>query len=160
MSSEKMWKWIAALYKRHQLQMAKKLEPFGIGMGQYHIILIVCESPGIIQDKLTEGVGVNKSTVARAFVQLEENGFLRREVNPADKRAYRLYATEKAFEIRDQILRYNREDTDMAMEGFTEEERAVAFSLIDRMAQNFQCLNKIQTQASATPSAAKGKHHG
>lgn len=136
MAIEKIWKGIAALYKQHQWYMAKQLEGTGIGFGQYHFILAVCESPGIAQERLTEGIGVNKSTVTRALAQLKENGFLTREVHPADKRAYRLYPTGKALRAREVILRHCHEHAEKRMEGFTAEERELFAALLRRMSEN------------------------
>jgi len=60
----------------------------GIGMGQYPFLLSICETPGIRQDNLADALYLNKSSVARALTQLEQNGFLTRTVDPADRRAY------------------------------------------------------------------------
>lgn len=129
-------KHISMLFRYIQAAMAGRLEPLGIGMGQYPHLLATCERPGISQDKLTGNLLYNKSSVARALISLEENGFLRRETDPADKRAYRLYPTEKGLAAKEVIRRQVTEVTAELTQGFAPDERQQAALLLQRMAEN------------------------
>lgn len=87
----------------HQLDMAKRLQPYGVGMGQFGMLLRVCARPGIRQDDLAQAVLLNKSTVARGVAQLEQNGFLTRRRSEEDRRVYQLYPTDKALASLDEL---------------------------------------------------------
>lgn len=143
-----MWKWISILYRQHQWFMGKQLEPIGIGMGQYSILFAVFREPGINQDCITDKLHLNKSTVARAIAVLEENGFLTRETNPCDKRAYRLYPTGKTSDAIDHIVALCNTGAVQMMEGLSDEEQHMAFKLLERMGQNVLRARRREAKAS------------
>lgn len=127
---------IAVLHRYIHTSMARRLAHLGIGMGQYPHLLVVCEHPGISQDKLTGNLLYNKSSVARALISLEENGFLRRETAPGDKRAYQIYPTDKGRRAKTVIRRELDQVTGEFTAGLSPAERDTAAHLLLRMADN------------------------
>ena len=63
----------------------------------------ICAEPGISQDQLAARICINKSNVARQLAILEEEGFVERKSCTEDKRAMRVYPTDKALEVLPQI---------------------------------------------------------
>ena len=126
-------RWLGVVARMHQMYMARQLEPMGIGMGQYPFLLSICETPGIRQDNLADALYLNKSSVARALTQLEQNGFLTRTVDPADRRAYCIHPTRRAREIRGEIVRLSRESVSHLTRALSEEEQNIFASLLERV---------------------------
>lgn len=129
-------KHIAVLYRYTQAAMSRRLEPLGISAGQYPRLLFACREPGVSQDRMTAGLFYNKSSIARAIASLEAEGFLRREIDPADKRSYRVFPTEKAWAVVPVIQRELDAVTEELTAGFSPEEKELAGRLVADMARN------------------------
>jgi len=67
---------------------------------------------GITQEELTSIVCVDKAATARAVRSLEEKGYLLRIQDEKDKRQNRVYPTEKAKqigqEVRTELMKFNK----------------------------------------------------
>jgi DNA-binding MarR family transcriptional regulator len=129
-------KWISILNRHCHAYIAKRLKEYNIGSGQYVFIITLYKNNGISQDKLSELLNIDKGTTARAIKKLEEEGYVRREDDPADKRAYKLYATEKAFAIKPVICEVLKDANKILSKGFTDEDKAIARRLLEKMSKN------------------------
>lgn len=145
---------ISILFRYNQLEMVRRLEPLGIGLGQYPHIFAVCENPGISQDQLTSRLYYNKSSVARAIAALEANGFLRREVDPSDKRSYNIFPTPRALEALPVIRRQLRELVEDLTEDLTPSEAEAAGVLLEQMARRVTS-GKVEALPRHAPAAAE-----
>lgn len=99
------------------------LKQYGISKGQYIFILHVYDHPGISQDELAKALELDKGTVAKAVKKLIGKGFLRREYNPEDKRAYKLYTEERANKPYTVILKIVDDWYGILMEGLSEHDQ-------------------------------------
>lgn len=95
---------IAHIYRSHLAYMAKELEPYGIGTGQFDFLMVLYNRDGISQETLVKILKVSKATGTRAVRSLENKGYVYREIDETDRRAYRVYLTEKGKEIRGVVL--------------------------------------------------------
>lgn len=77
----------------------RTLEPLGLKVYHSSYTIAVCECPGITQDRLAGQMYLNKSNVARQATYLEEAGYFLRSHSWEDKRAVKLYPTEKALAV-------------------------------------------------------------
>lgn len=116
----------------------EKLGELGIGSGQIFILRDLFDHDGIHQEVLVNHCQVHKANITRALSKLEENGFIRREADPLDKRANLLYATEKALSIKTEFLSIFSSWTEKLTKGFTEEEKEMSYAFLDRMAKNVE----------------------
>nr|WP_288565017.1 MarR family transcriptional regulator [uncultured Romboutsia sp.] len=67
------------------------------------IIQFRYKKDGISQEELAENLHIDKGTTCRAIKKLEEESFLIRVKDENDKRAYKLYLTEKSKDMEDNI---------------------------------------------------------
>ena len=79
------------------------LAPMGLKACHASYLTVICDHPGISQDRLAHTICINKSNVARQAAILEEGGFITRVPCQNDKRIMRLYPTEKATSLLPQI---------------------------------------------------------
>jgi len=75
------------------------LAPMGLKACHASYLTVICDHPGISQDKLAHTICINKSNVARQAAILEEDGFITRTPSPSDKRIMQLYPTQKTLEL-------------------------------------------------------------
>ena len=114
---------------------AERLEGSGISAAHYFYIIAVCKNPGISQDKLAKALYINKSSVARAFQALENDGFIRREQSESDRRIILVYPTEKAEELFPTICEVSRSWNRYLFEALDEDERELFMSLLEKIAK-------------------------
>ena len=96
-------------------------------------IIEICDRPGISQEGLSRRLLVDKSTVARQCVLLEEAGMIRREPRADDKRILQLFPTEKALALLPQLTEAWDSWEALLTRDMTEEEKALAADLLLKM---------------------------
>ena len=106
--------------------------------GQYLYLVRICENPGIIQEQLLELIKVDRSTATRAIQKLELNGFIEKKNDPDNKKIKRLFPTRKGTDAYPFIKRENEYSNHVALEGFTEQEAALAARLLERIRKNIE----------------------
>ncbi|OME81532.1 MarR family transcriptional regulator [Paenibacillus sp. FSL A5-0031] len=79
-----------------QILISAELAPYRIGSGQYIFLMAIASQQPITQKALSEKLLIDKTTTAKAIAKLEAEGYVRREVDPADNRYQQLYLTESA----------------------------------------------------------------
>lgn len=129
-------KWISLIYRYGQNFIGQELRKYDIGSGQYIFINALYHKDGISQEEISEYLKIDKGTTARAIKKLEEQGYVVRKEDSNDKRAYKVYLTDKAIDIKPEISKAMEKWTNILSEGFDEEEKKLTLSLLERMADN------------------------
>ena len=108
----------------------------------FGFVLCITGTPGASQEEIADRLCLNKSTVARAVAQLVERGYARREPCESDKRAFKVYPTERMLEILPRIKECNSEWNELISEGIDEGELRVFYSVLIRMEESAKCAVK------------------
>lgn len=66
-------------------------------------LIKICHSPGILQDSLMDMFYVHPSNIVRTLAALEMQGMITRSPHDKDKRTCKLYPTERALSIIDEV---------------------------------------------------------
>ena len=112
---------------------SEEMAPLGLKSCHHSYLYRICACPGITQDQLAKQIFFNKSNVARQLAALEEAGFVERRPSPEDKRAMLVYPTQKAMEVLPEIHRIFREWEAFVAQDLTEEERALAVKMLEKI---------------------------
>jgi DNA-binding MarR family transcriptional regulator len=128
---------IAHIYRSHLAYMAKELEDYGIGSGQFDFLMVLYRKDGISQETLAKILKISKATSTRAIQSLEKEGYVYRKRDENDLRAYKVYLTEKGTEIRDVILEKSIYFVDTLLSDFTHEEKEIFRQLIQKASYQF-----------------------
>ena len=111
----------------------RQLEPLGITVRQTNLLLEICATPGISQDTLAKRLFLDKSVVARALADLEEQGLVERPTCPNDRRVIRLHPTEKALQMQPQLQAVSAQWAQFLTADMTPEEIAALETLLERL---------------------------
>ena len=111
----------------------RQLEPWGIRARQASLLLEICATPGISQDTLAKRLFLDKSVVARALANLEEQGLVERPTCQKDRRVIRLQPTEKALQMQPQLQAVNAQWAQFLTADMTPEELAALETLLERL---------------------------
>lgn len=117
------------LYRNNQLEQE------GLNGYQHLYIIKICRQPGILQDELVKEIYVHKSSVARQLSLLEQNGFIRREPCPQDRRQLLVYPTKKALELLPKVMEVRDRWNEQILEDFTEKEKILLCQMMERVMQ-------------------------
>ena len=112
---------------------SERLGPMGLKACHASYLTVICENPGISQDRLARRICINKSNVARQAAVLEEEGFITRTPSAADKRVLELRPCQKALDLLPQILEILNCWEDCITGDLTEEEKLLASRLLAKM---------------------------
>ena len=96
-------KYISQIYRKGNSFISKEISKFGIGSGQIMFLIELYKNDGISQEELSEILNIDKATPGRAIKKLEKEELLIKVKDENDKRAYKLYLTEKSKSIEDNI---------------------------------------------------------
>ncbi|WGV95507.1 MarR family transcriptional regulator [Bacillus stercoris] len=106
--------------------------------GQYLYLVRIYENPGIIQEKLAEMIKVDRTTAARAIKKLEMQGFIQKLPDEQNKKIKKLFPTEKGKKVYPLLRREGEHSTEVALSGFTHEEKETISALLHRVRKNVE----------------------
>lgn len=119
---------VARLMRRDFNRRAQHL---GLTQAQWHTLVLLARHEGCNQVALADMLDVQPISLARVLDRLQDAGFIERRPDPEDRRAFRLYLTEKAAPILEQIWERGAETREAAMTGLPREaQEALAKMLI------------------------------
>lgn len=124
----------------------KELEDTGLAGCQTPYLTALCRRPGITQEELAKELSVNKSSVTRQLAVLEEEGYVRRESDPRDKRSLLVYPTEKTQEIMGRIYGCYGAWNEYLTQDFTQEEKDLLSEMMVRIAQRAEAYVRGETE--------------
>jgi len=127
---------ISIIHRSHFIKLNEEMRPFGLSAGQFMVLIHLAKQQDITQDLLAKRFHINKATIARAVRRLEDAGYVRRITDQENRRAFRLFLTDKGEQIVPEIVRIDREWETVAFEGLSEEDRELAHRLLRHIAHN------------------------
>lgn len=136
MTNESIGRWVSIIHRYGHIYITKKLEPYKIGKGQFLFLLALYRKDGLLQEELSHYLYMDKGTTARAIGKLEQEGYIKRIEDEKDRRANRVYLTDKGKEFQPLLYSIIEDWTIILNEGFSDEETERMFSFLTRMADN------------------------
>jgi DNA-binding MarR family transcriptional regulator len=127
---------ISILQRFGQIFIGKRVESYNIGSGQYVFLIALFKRDGISQEALSKYIKIDKATTARAIKLLEAEGFVKREIDIDDKRAYKVFLTQKAYNLKIDMEEVVGKWLELITSNLTEEEKETAQKLLLKMAAN------------------------
>lgn len=135
-NTETMGKYISILYRSGSVFFNHKFEKFSIGSGQYPFLLFLYHNGGVTQEEMSCKLFIDKGTTAKAVKKLEDEGYIKRMIDEKDKRAYKVYLTEEGRQTANEVFKVLYEWNNTLTSDFTEEEKELALSFLQRMVKN------------------------
>ena len=137
---ESIGKWFSATYRYLQIYINKEFEQYKIGSGQFQILLALHKNQGINQESIANILNLDKATVGRAVAKLEQVGYVKRNTDPKDHRAYILYLTQSGKQLIPTIRKSLDKLSSILLSDFTPNERDTALNLLKKMYLNMTNL--------------------
>ena len=140
----KLLKWLSVADRFYKIYLDKQRAPDAINSSQYMFLMKVCDSPGILQDSLMDLFYVHPSNIVRTIMALEKQGMLTRCPNDQDKRTWKLYPTERALAIWEDIRAVCEKTEALLLQGIREEEKDIFLELLMKAGRNITAELNIE----------------
>jgi DNA-binding MarR family transcriptional regulator len=127
-------------------------EASGLTRAQWHLIAVVSRVPGATQRTIAEALEVREITAGRLVDRLCEEGYLRRDENPSDRRAYSVYLTSAAQPLLDKLDELAKVHEGWIFAGFETEELEKIDVFLERISRNladFRAQRAVEHQRAA-----------
>ncbi len=112
---------ISSLYRDVQKYLDKNLKNYSLGSGQFLFILTINENEGITMQELAEIGNFDKGTTSKTISKCEDEGYILVKADEFDRRIKRLYTTNKAATIINDLYEIRKKCTDNLLLGLDKE---------------------------------------
>lgn len=119
-----------------------RLKETDITPSMFMFLLNLLGEDGISQKQLNDSMQYDKGVVARLASQLESKGYIVRKNNVEDHRAYRLYLTQKAIDMKPKMIELLIEWNDVLFKDETNETMQVLNSALKNISE--RSINKVK----------------
>ncbi|WP_160670280.1 MarR family transcriptional regulator [Clostridium sp. C8-1-8] len=135
-NNEMLGAYISQLYRIGSAFISKELAQFNIGYGQFRFLMELYENGSLCQEKLAEMLYIDKGTTARAIKKLEEEGYVLRVRDGADKRMYKVSLTDKAKGIESDIKKVIKNWNEKLTSDLSDEEKKLTLEVMAKICRN------------------------
>lgn len=97
-------KLINKLYRYTQSYTDDTLKRFNLSSGTYPYLLMLSKNEGISQNQISKKLNVDKAMSARAIKRLIDLGYIKKDVDEEDSRAYKLFLTDSAKAVIPEVI--------------------------------------------------------
>jgi DNA-binding MarR family transcriptional regulator len=129
-------RWISILYRSAQTYINFRSEKFQLKRGQHRFLLQLFYKDGVRQGDLAKSLSIDKGAAARAISKLEKAGYVKRKKDKNDKRVVRVYLTEKAKNIENDMFLILSDWSEKLTTCFNDEEEEKLVTQLRKMARN------------------------
>jgi DNA-binding MarR family transcriptional regulator len=133
---ESIGRWVSVLYRQIRINIDKELITYNIGSTQIQVLRVIINNDGINQENISRLLHVDKATVTRSVNKLVKEGYVIRNIDANDKRAYVLHLTQKGKDLEPTLRKILKSITVKLLTDFSNEEKEIAFSIFKKMHQN------------------------
>jgi MarR family transcriptional regulator for hemolysin len=137
---------LSVVARQLRVTFDQSAEACGLTRAQWHLVAVVSRVPGATQRTIAEALEVREITAGRLVDRLCDEGYLRRDENPSDRRAYCVSLTPAAQPLLDRLDELGKIHEGWIFAGFEPEDLEKLGDLLDRIARN---LSDIRTQRAA-----------
>ena len=127
-----------------RLHIDARAQRLGLTRSQWRVLLHLSNNEGISQSGLAEIIEVERMTLGRLIDRLEAAGWVRRQLDPGDRRVKQLYLAKDAEPTLREMLAITSETLEQALSGLSAEDRK-------RLATQLAGIKENITRGNASP---------
>ena len=144
----------------------RRARTLGLTRAQWRVMALLSRHQGINQTALADRLEIEPITLGRHIDRLQENGWVERRPDPDDRRVWRIFLTDKAEPVLEELEKIAIWNRDGAMADFSETERERFIDDLIRIKANQ--IKALREDAAAEdggadaerPARAAGASHG
>jgi DNA-binding MarR family transcriptional regulator len=113
---------LAKSYQRGYALFKAPLEKYHLTPKQFSLLAFLWKQDGLSQVELSEKCQIDRTTIGGLVDRLQQQGYVRREPHPEDRRAFQIRLTERGTALEKDLLFIARKVTDTFTAGLSPEE--------------------------------------
>jgi len=137
---------LTVLARQLRISFDQAVEQSGLTRAKWTLIAAVARHPGATQRLIAEALEVREITAGRLIDRLCDEGYLKRQESPNDRRAYSVYVTPVAQPVLDKLDELARIHENLIFAGFKPEELETLDEMLETMSRN---LSNVRSQRAA-----------
>lgn len=106
----------------------------------FFVLSLIVKHKNSTQQCLSNCLKIDKASMVRIIDYLTENGYVKRELNPNDRREYIIVPTGRAEKLYPELIKSFRSNNEAAFKGFSAAEKESFYDMLERMFQNLSGL--------------------
>lgn len=131
----------------------RRVAALGVTRAQWMVLSRLARRPGCTQTELAEMMEVERATAGRLLDRLEDNGLVRREADPEDRRVRRVFPTERATQEQQRMRRVADAIVDEALADLAPAERDALIGLMSAVRAQLSRLTQASSPAALAAAA-------
>ena len=136
---ESIHKLYQIAHKKLVMFIREELNPYDFNRGEFPLLFkLMKKGDGLTQKEICEMLFISKSTTSKVINSLVDKGYLRKEKDEEDRRATRIYLTEKEREIEEIIEEIDEKAEKVMLEGFDDNEKERLRTYLQRIINNLK----------------------
>ncbi len=132
---------VARLMRR---EFNRRVQDLELTQAQWRALSLMCRDPGMRQCELADILEMQPISVARLLDRLEASGWVERKADPSDRRASKLYLTERAEPIMAKLRKNGAETRAYALAGVSDKDRQMLSDILTRMRANLAADEQLE----------------
>jgi len=116
----------------------KVLAPYDLTLEQFQTLKVLSPTSGMTQRQLGLAINKNPANMTRILDRLETKSLIIRQPDPADRRAYLIYLTDRGHALRDEVMVIFDKFSTRVHEGLTNEMKQATRMVLEMMAANVE----------------------
>jgi DNA-binding MarR family transcriptional regulator len=116
-----------------RLMQLMQAEGIDIGFSGWIVLSRLWEEDGLSQQEISDRSGVAKPNISTYIDNLERGNYVVRVDDPADRRNYKIYMTQKSKKLKEKCQALGKQTNDETMQNLTTVERETLLKLLRKM---------------------------
>ncbi|MEW6080041.1 MAG: MarR family transcriptional regulator [Thermodesulfobacteriota bacterium] len=121
---------LSKAYQKGHALVKKRLLPYGLTNIQYVILEALWLADGLSAVELGAVLAIDKATLSGVLERISEGGWIEKRSDDRDRRAIRIFLTEKANRMKETLQKERQAANDELLSKFTIEERVLLRRLL------------------------------
>ena len=126
----------------------RRAAALGVTSSQWRVLFWLGRQPGSKQVELAEKLDVEPITAGRTIDRLEEAGLVERRADPQDRRAWRLYLTERAVPTVERLRAVGEDVLAEVFAGVEPSEVAALRSTLSRLRDSVSAIEAAERKSA------------
>ena len=116
----------------------KVLAPYDLTLEQFQTLKVLSPTSGMTQRQLGQAINKNPANMTKILDRLEAKSLIIRQQDPADRRAYQIYLTDKGRAQRDEVMVIFEKFATGIHTGLTKDMKRTTRKVLEIMAANVE----------------------
>ncbi len=138
---QSLGKILSTIHWQSRIYVEKKLKPYDLGWGEFHVLMKLCDRKEMKQSEITECLRITKATTSKVIHRLEKDGYITRKRYKRDERTYIVRATRKAVKMKTSLRKISREWNGILLNGFEKNEGKEIRHALSKITKNAEEAN-------------------